>query len=117
MKQLITTGITLSLIALSSTAMANDLISRSNYANELERCVAEIDDMLGAAENRRLRHLVTGIDKSRSNYTFVIETLNVTGESATEIATTECAANRFNERTKITARNPVTATGGVSQVR
>ncbi len=104
MNKLIT--ITGALILIASTApaaLANDLISRSNYSNELDRCVAEIDTMLGAGIERRLRHLVTDIRKDRSRYTFVIETQAVAGDITTEIATTECIANRFNEETLVSA--------------
>ena len=87
--------------ALNQTANADELLPPGIYGNELDRCISEIRSALGTTTASAIRHDITGIEKQGAWYSFDITTARIIDADTTEdIATTECRAHRFNDRTK-----------------
>ncbi len=75
-------------------ALADELLPRVHYEDQLQRCIAAIRSELSVGQDQHLQHHVSEIDKGSSWYSFKIET--VVGET---IATTKCQSSRFEDRT------------------
>ena len=104
----IKTAILAILIGMSGAANAAELLAPNHYANELDRCVAQIRADLGAGPETRLQHQVTDIRKDGAWYKFVIET-----RGSNSPVTSTCQANRFNPDTRL---NIERASGGTTQL-
>ena len=89
---------------LATTAGADELLSQKYYGDELDRCVSEAREVLGAAGDQPLRHTVTEVNKKGAWYRFEIQTQSVSKDGVlTPLGSTRCSANRFNSDTRADA--------------
>ena len=75
-------------------------LSRSNYEDELQRCVSQIRAESGASG--KLRHYVRDVERARLWYRFEIETLGADSNPALTV----CRAYRFQDRVLLDAPGP-----------
>ncbi len=102
--------VALAMMTMTTTVVQADWLSPAFYADELDRCAAELRAELILTDVALLRHTVTEIDKKGVWYVFDIDT-EMANEEGAVIARTEtlCKAHRWNEQTvvEVTYSTPV----------